>query len=168
MSENESVNLTTMNEPEFLEFLNAEVEGYANEKVKAGAWKREDAYELSRRDFMSILPQGKDTKGHSIMNITDAKNRENVGILWVEWHNVNHNSLFIWDILIYDKYRRKGYGSAALKHLEGLARGRGISGISLHVFGHNKPAIAMYNSLGFYTEDIIMKKVLAGNEGKEA
>ncbi len=36
--------------------------------------------------------------------------------------------------------------------------------ISLHVFGHNKPAISMYDSLGYCATNIIMKKDLENED----
>ena len=42
-----------------------------------------------------------------------------------------------------------------------MAVEKGSSGISLHVFGHNKAAISMYESLGYYATNIIMKDNIA-------
>ena len=83
-----------------------------------------------------------------------------MGVLWVEWNNKEYNATYIWDIVIYENFRRKGYGSAALKHLENICKEKDSSAICLHVFGHNRSAIAMYNSLGYYPTNVIMKKDL--------
>jgi len=42
--------------------------------------------------------------------------------------------------------------------LETLVRGMGMSAISLHVFGHNTAARALYGKLGFETTNVLMTK----------
>ena len=126
--------------------------------MKSGNWAESEAFDLSAKSFMNLLPEGRETSGHSIMSIVDSISKEKVGVLWVEWNNKEHNASFIWDIIIHDNFRRKGYGSAALKQLDKMAAEKGSSGISLHVFGHNMAAISMYESLGYYATNIIMKK----------
>ena len=150
--------LASISEEEFRDYLKSQILEYAKEKVKSGNWQESEAFSLSTKSYMNLLPQGRETSGHSIMSIVDSRSKAKAGVLWAEWNNKEHNSSYIWDIIIYDNFRRKGYGSAALKQLEKMAAERGSSGISLHVFGHNKPAISMYESLGYYATNIIMKK----------
>jgi hypothetical protein len=45
-----------------------------------------------------------------------------------------------------------------LATLEGTVCSLGLSGIALHVFGHNAGALAPYTKLGFHTTDINMFK----------
>ncbi len=160
MADKTTVDLVPISEEDFRSYLDSQINEYAREKVKSGNWAEGEAYDLSRKSFMRLLPDGKDTLGHSIMTITDAGSKTGVGALWVEWKNKEHNSSYIWDIVIHEKFRRKGYGTLALKQLENMARERGSNGISLHVFGHNKSAISLYDSLGYYATNIIMKKDL--------
>ena len=137
-----------------------QIQEYAKAKVKSGNWSEKDALQLSKKSFLSFLPNDKDATGHSIMTIVDSKSHEKVEVLWVEWNNKEYNATFIWDIIIYENFRRKGFGSAALKQLENLCKDKGSSSICLQVFGHNKSAITMYDSLGYYPTNIIMKKDL--------
>jgi len=157
MNENK-VELVPINEGDFRVYLETQIHEYANEKVKAGTWNEHEAHVLSKESFMELLPAGKDTPGHAIMTITDATTRDKVGVLWVQWENMEHRSSYIWDIIIYEKFRKKGYGTLALKSLEKMVKERGLSSITLHVFGHNKAAISLYRSLGYLCADIIMKK----------
>jgi ribosomal protein S18 acetylase RimI-like enzyme len=158
MADKSSVKLLPISEEDFRRYLKSEILEYAKEKVKSGNWEEREAFDLSTKSFRNLLPGGRETSGHSIMSIVDSISKDKVGVLWVEWNNKEHNASFIWDIIIYDNFRRKGYGSAALKQLEKMAVEKGSSGISLHVFGHNKAAISMYESLGYYATNIIMKK----------
>ena len=158
MVDNSPVELVPTSEEDFHSYLQSQILEYAKEKVKSGNWAESEAFDLSTKSFTNLLPEGRETSGHSIMSIVDSISKDKVGVLWVEWNNKEHNASFIWDIIIHDKFRRKGYGSAALKQLEKMAAKKGSSGISLHVFGHNKAAISMYESLGYYATNIIMKK----------
>ncbi len=158
MADKFPVELLPIGEDDFRSYLKSQILEYAKEKVKSGNWEEREAFDLSTKSFNNLLPGGRETSGHSIMSIVDSKSKEKVGVLWVEWNNKEHNASFIWDIIIFDNFRRKGYGSAALKQLEKMAVEKGSSGISLHVFGHNKAAISMYESLGYYATNIIMKK----------
>ncbi|MEM0157010.1 MAG: GNAT family N-acetyltransferase [Thermoplasmataceae archaeon] len=159
MNETE-IALLPISENDFREYLEAQILVYAREKVKAGSWIESEALDLSRKSFKNLLPDGKETEGHSIMNIVNVASEEYVGVLWVEWNNRDHRSTYVWDIIIYEEFRQKGYGSLALKSLEKMAREKGSLSITLHVFGHNKPALAMYSSLGYHSLDIIMRKDL--------
>ncbi|MEM1426604.1 MAG: N-acetyltransferase [Cyanobacteria bacterium P01_H01_bin.130] len=57
-------------------------------------------------------------------------------------------------------YRRRGIGRSLLKRLEGEAQSAGATGISLQVYGHNAGAIALYKSLGYDPQVILMRKSL--------
>ena len=160
MADKTTVDLLPISDEDFKAFLDLQISEYAREKIKSGNWVESEAYDLSRKSFMGLLPDGKDTSGHSILTITDAESKTGVGTLWVEWKNKEHNSSYIWDVIIHEKFRRRGYGTLALQLLEKMAKERGSNGISLHVFGHNRSAISMYESLGYYATNIIMKKDL--------
>lgn len=50
--------------------------------------------------------------------------------------------------------RGRGVGTALLAAAEAWARDHGVSKIELHVFPHNVPAIALYESLGYRREGL--------------
>lgn len=154
------VKLILIDEGDFTTYLESQITQYAEDKIRAGTWNENEAIDLSRESFSKLLPDGRNTVGHSIMTITDEATTDKVGILWVEWKNMEHKSSYIWDLVIYEKYRRRNYGTRALKSLEKMVKDRGLSSITLHVFGHNKPAVSLYKSLGYFCTDMIMKREL--------
>jgi ribosomal protein S18 acetylase RimI-like enzyme len=154
------VKLILIDEGDFTTYLESQITQYAEDKIRAGTWNENEAIDLSRESFAKLLPDGRNTVGHSIMTITDEATTDKVGILWVEWKNMEHKSSYIWDLVIYEKYRRRNYGTRALKSLEKMVKDRGLSSITLHVFGHNKPAVSLYKSLGYFCTDMIMKREL--------
>ncbi|HET7856254.1 MAG TPA: GNAT family N-acetyltransferase [Gaiellaceae bacterium] len=48
--------------------------------------------------------------------------------------------------------RRRGIGTALMREAERWARAAGVRKLELHVFPHNRPAIALYRKLGFKRE----------------
>ncbi|MDR2687724.1 MAG: GNAT family N-acetyltransferase, partial [Oscillospiraceae bacterium] len=68
--------------------------------------------------------------------------------------------------LVYDAYRRRGYGSAILAELDRALRLAKTPSILLHAFAHNVPAIKLYEKCGFAVvksdgRNTYMKKELA-------
>jgi ribosomal protein S18 acetylase RimI-like enzyme len=65
---------------------------------------------------------------------------------------------YVYDVGIRPQYQRRGYATEAFAGLEGEVRARGLSGVGLHVFGHNPGARALYEKLGYETTNIHMFK----------
>jgi RimJ/RimL family protein N-acetyltransferase len=55
-------------------------------------------------------------------------------------------------LMVAAHYRRRGIGRALLEQAIRWARRRGVTKLELHVFPHNEPAIALYESFGFERE----------------
>lgn len=66
----------------------------------------------------------------------------------------------MYDFLVYEPYRRCGYGWQALQALEQNVRALGLDTIGLHVFGHNHAARALYEKAGYEVTNINMAKKL--------
>lgn len=117
----------------------------------------------AREDFVSLLPQGRFTKNNYIFSIADEKdNDRKVGIIWyaVDGASFPKNTLYIYDIVIDDDKRSKGFGRASLLLLEDRARALGKRRIALHVFAHNERARRLYDELGYVPTNIVMAKEL--------
>jgi GNAT superfamily N-acetyltransferase len=57
-------------------------------------------------------------------------------------------SLFVEDLFVREKFRRKGIGKAMLRHMASIARERKCYGMRWEVLNWNTPAIEFYRSLG--------------------
>ena len=125
--------LTPMTEPEFARYLTRAIPEFAQDKVDAGQWSADEALELSRTGYAEQLPQGLATPDHFFFTVRDAT-----------------------------AHQRKGHATRAFAALDDLARERGLSGVALHVFGHNTAAQALYRRLGYLTTNINMFKPLEG------
>jgi ribosomal protein S18 acetylase RimI-like enzyme len=83
-------------------------------------------------------------------------------MIWFAERELGANrTAFIYDIRIEAAFQRRGYATQAFRVLEQLVRSMGMSAISLHVFGHNTAARALYEKLGFETTNVLMTKTIA-------
>ncbi|MCL4337275.1 MAG: GNAT family N-acetyltransferase [Candidatus Thermoplasmatota archaeon] len=155
------VNLVPITDKEFDAFLDKSVKNYAIEKVKSGNWPEEGSLERSMAEFKRLLPNGKDSKDNFIYKIVESATGEPVGTIWVALTQRGElPGAFIYDIEVNEKHRGKGYGKEAMKELEKVVTSLGRDRISLHVFGHNKVAISLYQSLGYQVTNINMSKII--------
>ena len=74
--------------------------------------------------------------------------------------NSSRGSGHIFDLEIYEPFRRKGFARQAMQELEGVARGMGLRQLGLHVFAHNRAAESLYEQLGYRVASLNMLKDL--------
>ncbi len=157
------VRLVPMTAAQYERWYGRSVQGYADEKVRAGNWSAEEAPGRSREEFAKLLPNGLATPDHWLFSIEKAEMGTPVGMLWLArapWQDPAGRRAFIYDFEIDADQRRKGYGRAALRALDEKAREMGFSEIGLHVFGHNTAARALYEQAGYEVTNVNMSKKL--------
>ncbi len=152
--------LVPMTEAEYDRYLEKAVREYADDKVKAGTWNPENALELSARDFKHLLPDGVHSQGQHLFMLEDEAAGKKVGMIWVAEVNWGKPLAFIYDIVVDEGQRGKGYGKQAMLALEDVVRGLGLDEIGLHVFGHNTIARDLYLKVGYEVTDLHMVKKL--------
>jgi RimJ/RimL family protein N-acetyltransferase len=155
--------LLPMIENEFQEYIDQAVEQFAEERIKAGTNTAEKALEQARKAIFSVIPDGLATKGCYFYTVYDEVAEQKVGILLfkIVQFNGGEPQAFVYDVLIYEPFRRRGYAQQAFTLLEEKVRALHIQKISLNVFGHNQAAIALYTKLGYITTDLAMAKRLS-------
>ncbi|NJO43204.1 MAG: GNAT family N-acetyltransferase [Cyanobacteria bacterium CRU_2_1] len=67
-----------------------------------------------------------------------------------------HTHIFL--LYVHPAHRRRGMGSALMRHAEAWAWERGDRQIGLQVFSHNQPALRLYEKLGYEPQSIWMVK----------
>ena len=71
---------------------------------------------------------------------------------------------FIDELYVDEGYRRRGYGRAAVAHLEKRAREMGVNAVHLEVDNGNDPAQELYRRGGYESHDrFLMTKWLSGS-----
>jgi len=151
--------LVPMSEHEFLAFVEDALPAYAADKVASGQWAKDEALELSRKSFQDLLPQGLATPNNYLFTILDSAERGGVGMVWISAQDRAGKRIgYVYNISVKPEHQRKGHARRALLALEEEARSLDLTGIALHVFGHNVPAHALYMNLGYRPTNINMFK----------
>ncbi len=150
--------LRPMTRPEYAAWLAATIPAYAADKVASGQWAEDAALELSTKEYGELLPQGPETPENHLFTILDEKATP-VGVLWFAVKTkFDARIAFVFDVTVLEGRRRQGHAKRALIALEEEVRKLGLSGIALHVFGHNTGAQALYAKLGYQPTNISLFK----------
>ncbi len=158
--------LMPMNEAQFQRYLQVSVPQFAAEKVRSGQWAQAEALELARKSMQDSLPQGLATPDNYLYVLEHGPHRhgphrEVVGMIWIAaLQRGDRRVAYVFDVMVDEPHRRKGHAASAFAAIEEKALELGLSGVALHVFGHNPQAHALYVKLGYITTNINMFKVL--------
>ncbi|WP_369899619.1 GNAT family N-acetyltransferase [Bacillus manliponensis] len=147
--------LKEMTTSQFESYIEEAIRSYAKQKVAAGNWASEEALSKSKEEFKRLLPDGEKTENNYLFTIFAE---EEVGMIWIS--RIFNEVGFIYKIQIAEAFQGKGYGKAAMKEIEIVAKELGMKKIELHVFGHNKVARHLYESLDYETTNIRMAKTI--------
>ena len=152
--------LVPMTKSEFEAYRQRAVKNYAQEHVRAGNWHPSGALQKAENDFLKLLPDGVASENQHLFSIKDSTG-VGVGMIWFGVRGEGaQRSAFIYDFMIEEQFRGRGYGEGALVASGEKAKELGSARVSLHVFGHNRAAIALYEKVGYEATDLHMTKKL--------
>lgn len=155
------VELVPMTVDEFEMYLQYSIQEYAQDRVKGGLWNENEALQEAEQQYQQLLPQNLETPEHYLSMIVDEKQKKNVGVLWFGLHEqASEQQAFVYDVVIFEEFRRRGYARQAMQLLEERAADLGADSISLHVLGHNQAARELYEKLDYTVTNINMRKKL--------
>jgi ribosomal protein S18 acetylase RimI-like enzyme len=147
-----------MTDAEFLAWREEAIPAYAADKVAAGQWAQGEALALSRQEYEELLPDGVHTKDNHFFSILDRRSAP-VGVLWFAVKTKFASRIaYVFDVSVRAQRQREGHAHRAFVALEQEVQRLGLSGIALHVFGHNAAAQALYAKLGFQPTNISLYK----------
>ena len=150
--------LRTMTPYEYADWIKATIPAYAADKVAAGQWSEEESLQLASKGYEELLPQGLATPENYFYTIEDSDGMP-VGVLWFMVKTMfNARVAYVYDVEVQPHHRRRGHAYRAFRALEEEATKLGLTGIALHVFGHNTDAQALYAKLGFRPTNINLFK----------
>lgn len=123
----------------------------------------DQAREKVREGAAFYLPDGLETPGHQLL-VAHNPAEEIVGDLWVgpdpNAATGTDRSAWLYDIYVFEPFRRRGYGSAILAAVERLLTAQGTTRLGLNVNGDNAAAIALYRSRGYAVSSMYLDKTL--------
>ncbi|MEI4789740.1 GNAT family N-acetyltransferase [Bacillus sp. FJAT-53060] len=151
------VTLQPMSQTDYDSLIEATIKRYAEEKVLAGTWAKEEALENAEDQFDRLLSEGIHTEHHELWKFLNGD--EAIGWVWL-CYDPNHPQKegFIYNFILFEAYRGKGFGKQAIAALEEQAKLLGVQKLSLHVFAHNQIARSLYEKTGFAETSIYMSK----------
>jgi ribosomal protein S18 acetylase RimI-like enzyme len=156
---NHMVRIRGMTEEEVQAFLDRNIPAYAADKVQAGNWTSEEAEQRAREEYSRLLPAGLNSAHQHLYTI--ELDEEPAGDLWLSSDPYMAGGAgFVYDLYVVEEFRRRGIATQALRLLEAEAACLGLSGLSLHVFGDNLAARALYEKLGYEITNLNMAKSL--------
>ena len=138
-------------------YLERGIREYAEDHVRNGNWSAEEALERSKKEFEQLLPEGVNSQDQFLFSIVDETDDNKTGLLWVQ---VKDQKAFIYDFIIDESSRGKGYGKQALVALDEKLKSIEVQSVGLHVFGDNITAQELYKKMGYQITGIHMKKIL--------
>ena len=131
---------------------------YIADRIRAGddeAAATRNAVETDERFF----PGGVPADGHDVLTITEDGRR--VGTIWLGPHPSGLTGVWwVWDVQVDYAERGRGVGRAAMLLAEEHVASRGGAALALNVFGFNTAARRLYESLGYETTALQMRKEL--------
>ena len=147
-----TVRLVPVAPAEYVAFVPEQIREFADQKVRAGHWRPEEAQELSRHAVESFLPAAGPSERHRVYRAVDESDRK-VGWIWVGPPPVRMLNVptrrWLYQITVDAPFRGKGYGRAMLAATEELVRHEGGQELYLNVFRWNSIARALYDSAGY-------------------
>lgn len=143
----------------FPEWLECSAKEYASDLVSLGN-TQEDADQKARSTLLGSFPEGHPTAENAVLLLKNETSSV-IGYLWVgRDRSEDPTAWWVWDIMIDAEHRGNGYGRAGMRLAEEYARSHGATTLGLSVFGFNASARGLYESLGYETTSIKMRKSL--------
>jgi ribosomal protein S18 acetylase RimI-like enzyme len=149
-----------MTDEEFAEWFPRMRNRYAVDMVADAGADAAAARTKAEADCERLFPGGKPAEGQIVFAI-EADGRR-AGELWIAEREdeLTGPGLWIYDVQVDEAFRGRGLGRKAMLFAEEEARRRGVSQISLNVFGGNETARNLYRSLGYEELATLMRKGL--------
>jgi GNAT superfamily N-acetyltransferase len=127
---------------------------YHQELIEAG-YSEEAASQNVADSIAESMPGGVLAANNFVFDL--AHDGKPVGVTWLVQKGSNW---WIYDIEVVESLRGKGLGRQAMKAIEEHVRNNSGTSISLSVFGFNSAARRLYESEGYETVRVSMKKLL--------
>ena len=140
---------------------------YERSRLAAGE-SAEVAAAKARESREQSFPGGQPAPGHLVHDVVVpgvGGTPVVVGHLWIAPSAPGSADWWVFDVEIAEEHRGEGYGRAAMQLAETAAAAHGARTLGLNVFGYNAVARRLYESLGYETTAVQMRKPVGGDAG---
>ena len=126
------------------------VEGFVQQQVASGLQPEAEARREAARVFVELLPDGVASEHHHFLRVVDPDGGDSLGHLWLRVRpQPTEVEGYVFDVELLPAARGRGLGRATMLATHDVARSLGATVMRLNVFGHNRTAMALYESLGY-------------------
>ncbi|NYE34940.1 ribosomal protein S18 acetylase RimI-like enzyme [Nocardioides cavernae] len=144
----DGLSLRPMTPEEYVAYRAVAEDDYAQHVGRAGDLDAHTAARRASEEYDTLLPDGLASTGQHLWTAVVAG--EAVGLGWIELRDrASGTSAWVYDVRVEAEHRGRGLGRALMQSLHAAAHEMGAASVALNVFGHNTPAIALYESLGY-------------------
>jgi len=144
---NPTVTLRPMQADEFPAYRDYFVVDYAEEIAANYGFTLEKSHAIARQELADDLPQTVATPDHVLLCIENEDGKL-IGYVWYKLLD-DGETVFALDFMVFEQFRKKGYGKAAIATLEKQLSQTGAAQIKLRVAFENKGAFRLYEHVGF-------------------
>lgn len=135
------------NEEEFKYWFEKSSATQAEDRAFANNTEARDERRRLDQEVKSLLPKGQKTD-MQFFYVAD-NDQENIGFIWMGvLPGLSKNEIFLYDIIIRQEQRRKGYGRELLSLMESKVKDSGYQAVYLNVLQKNH-AKQLYLSMGY-------------------
>lgn len=146
-------------EAEFDAYRRRRVSEYAAAQVEAGTWQPEEAQELAAQASERLLPDGVKTEA-ALLLAAEQTDGTVIGFAWVALEHQATGRAWLNSVEILPEHRGRGFGRALLAAVERELRASGIKQLDLSVLGSNPVGRRLYDTSGYTTVALHMRKTL--------
>ncbi|SMH47192.1 Acetyltransferase (GNAT) family protein [Rathayibacter oskolensis] len=154
-----TVSLSPLTASDLAAWMEVQRAEYITDRIRSG----DDEAAATRNadtSYEKYFPDGVPAPGHDVLVILDGDRR--VGTIWLGPHPSDLEGVFwVWDVQIDAAERGRGLGRAAMLLAEEHVASHGGRALALNVFGFNTSARGLYESLGYETTAVQMRKELS-------
>lgn len=140
-------------------FFKVSIEDYAQGLSKAYDKDINETRARSKNDIEQLFKTERENETHKVLAVIAEDGQTELGGIWY-MENTENKDAYIFQILIYEEYRGKGFGKAALDQFHEICKREGLHKVSLSVFGWNHLAFEMYKKANYKITRILMRKLL--------
>jgi ribosomal protein S18 acetylase RimI-like enzyme len=128
-------------------------------QLQGAGFSSEEASLRIEQNGKALFDNGVPNDDQRVFHVMDEEVK--VGSLWLATREKrNAGEWYVYDIMIDEEHRGKGFGRSTMRAAEDYVRNQGGTTLELNVFGPNAVARALYESLGYKIMTIGMRKSL--------
>jgi ribosomal protein S18 acetylase RimI-like enzyme len=150
--------LQPMTQEEFDDYMSRALPHLASELAGARGLDPAAAADMAQESFRALFPEGKAAAADQYVFHVVAGGARVGALHYGVRRDRAEPYLYVWDIVIDDEHRGRGYGRETMAAVEAGARALGVRAIRLNVFGRNAVARALYEREGYEAESLVMVK----------